>query len=129
MAGPKCGKSSNKIPPGFVPELPQENSISERFFPSTIAAEAPPKLDSGYSYPWSLICSVGRPKRYHDFLYKEFNLDANPFAAKVLLLEGFKEIRIDLGMWNTMRNKGWYKLSGPIVDVTNDDELAFEISK
>ncbi|KAE9364538.1 FabD/lysophospholipase-like protein [Stipitochalara longipes BDJ] len=129
VAGRKCPSSSQQVPRNFVPELPQENSIYERFFPSTVETESPPKLDSGYVYPWDLICSVGRPKQYKQFLIKEFDLDENPLAARVLLQEGFQEMRIDPGYWNTLRNTGWVEVTGPIVEVADDGQLAFVVSK
>ena len=72
---------------------------------------------------------MGRPKRYKQFLIEEFNLDDNPLAAHFLLQEGFQEKYIDPGYWNTLRNTGWVEVTGPIVEVADDGQLAFVISK
>jgi hypothetical protein len=115
--------------PLLYPPAPPRNSICERFFPSTIASEGPPKLDSSFFYPFNLTLSVGLPKRPKRFLHEEFNLDENPFAARFLLHEGFQETSIDPGYWNTPRNAGWAKVTGPIVEVGEGETVAFVVSK
>ncbi|KFY16292.1 hypothetical protein V492_01439 [Pseudogymnoascus sp. VKM F-4246] len=129
VAGRSCPPSTQQLPRTFSPEAGQENSICDRYFPPTGEADSSPKPDSGYFYPWNLLCSVGRPKRDKHFLIDEFDVDENPLAARYLLQEGFQEKRIDPGYWNTLRNTGWVEVTGPIVDVADDGVLAFVISK
>ncbi|KFY41719.1 hypothetical protein V494_02825 [Pseudogymnoascus sp. VKM F-4513 (FW-928)] len=129
VAGRSCPPSTQQLPRNFSPEAGRENSICDRYFPPTGEADSSAKPDSGYAYPWNLLCSVGRPKRDKHFLIEEFDVDENPLAARYLLQEGFQEKRIDPGYWNTLRNTGWVEVTGPIVDVADDGVLAFVISK
>lgn len=123
------GRNSNPHDINYRPSAVQEDCICERFFSPTKESEVSCTTDSGYIHPWNLLCSVGRPKQYRRFLVEDFDLYENPFAARVLLQEGFQEKRIDPELWATLQNRGWCEVTGPIVEVGSDGELGFAISK
>lgn len=129
-AGRNYPKSHEATPSCFIPQVPQENSICERFFPSTAQGEASPKLDSGFFYPWELHCSVGRPKDSARFMHQEINphLDNAPLAAPVLLRSGYQDNQFEPGYWRTVKNNGWQKVSKQSFRVGEDGEIAFVVN-
>ena len=129
VAGRNFPKSDKALPPGFIPnqDQPPENSVCERFFPSILAGEGQPKVDSPFFFPWELRCSVGRPQNYDEFLHTDIDPHKHPLAAPVLLKPGFEEKQFEAGYWRTMKNTGWYEVKGQTYRVGDDGELAFVI--
>lgn len=124
-------KSHEATPVGFVPDPDQlpENSICERYFPSTVRGEGPPKVDSSFFFPWDVHCSAGRPQDPAGFLGRSINprSEGIPLAAPALLKPGYGDIQFEPGYWRTMKNSGWYRVEGPVFEVGEDGEVAFVI--
>ena len=129
-AGRNFPKSHEHLPRSFIPnaDLPPENSLCERFFPSTKAGEGLPKLDSGFFFPWELRCSVGRPQNYATFMHLGINPRHHPLAAPVLLMPGYEDKDFEAGYWRTMKNNGWYEVKGQNFKVGEDGEIAFVVN-
>lgn len=127
--GQNCFKSYEKPLTSFVPALPQKNLVSERYFLSTVESEGPPKLDSGFLYPWNFRFSAGRAQNFSEFYKIDIEVWANPLHAPLLLMPGYEEIVVDMGYWNTLKNIGWCELPGKTVEVVNDGTVAFVVGR
>lgn len=93
-------------PSGGGPSVPvapfTENSVVEHMFPS----KDPEQDSSGNHHAFAIPCdtrfSAGRAKRPRDgFAYDEVDVHQTPIQAEALLEPGFKEYKLEYGLWNT----------------------------
>ncbi|KAK4101659.1 hypothetical protein N658DRAFT_496083 [Parathielavia hyrcaniae] len=109
--------------------IPRDNSVMERVFPPANSQTAPPPQGTLF-FPWDLTLSVGKAQRPGgSFMHQDVDVDRHPVAATELLEPGYREFRLEGGVWNAFKNSGWCEFGGTIIDVDLSGHVAFVISR